>query len=204
MVRAVVWDIGNIFARWEPEAHYDRLIGRERRERLFAETALHRMNEAIDLGTSSREAAYAHAELHPDWSDEIRRWSDDWDETFRTAVPGTAEVFREVKAAGVPCVSLSNFGPDTMERAKALHPVLREFDREFVSAHLGVAKPDPAIYEALEVGIGLSGAELIFTDDKPENLAAAEARGWKTHLFTEADGWRARLVAEGVLPGGGA
>ena len=36
MVEAVVWDIGNIFAYWEPEAYYDRLIGRERREAFFA------------------------------------------------------------------------------------------------------------------------------------------------------------------------
>ena len=61
MVKAVVWDIGNVFAMWEPEAYYDRLIGRERREALFAEVPLHAMNMRADAGESLRELTYALA-----------------------------------------------------------------------------------------------------------------------------------------------
>lgn len=199
MVEAVVWDIGNIFAYWEPEAYYDRLIGRERREAFFAETRVHEMNVALDLGADARETVAAHAEKHPAWADELRRWFDDWPETFRRAVPGTVEVFDEAAASGVIMASLTNFGGETLEMAREIHPVLRRFDREFVSAELGVVKPDAAIYEAVERGLGLSGEALIFTDDKPENVAAAAERGWKTHLFEGADGWRARLAREGVI-----
>lgn len=202
MVEAVVWDVGNIFARWQPEAYYDALIGPERRKRLFAEARLMEVNEALDLGARSRETVYAHAERHPDWAAEIRLWHDGWAETFREAVPGTEALFRAVKARGVPCYALSNFGAESFEIAKSLHPVLGEFDREFVSAHHGLAKPDPAFYAALEEGTGLSGEALIFVDDKAENLAPAEARGWKTHLFTDARGWGERLVKEGLLEPG--
>lgn len=202
MVKAVVWDIGNVLAHWEPEAYYDRLIGRERRIRLFDEVALHEMNLAIDLGRNGRETAYACADQHPEWRDEIRRWHDDWPQTFQRAVDGSADLLRALKHGAVRCVSLTNFGAETLDLAKAIHPVLREFDQEFVSARLGLVKPDPAIYEALEHGTGLSGGDLLFTDDKPENIAAADARGWKTHLFAGAAGWRDRLVAEGLLDGG--
>ncbi len=199
MVEAVVWDIGNVFAYWEPEAYFDSLIGAERRAALFAEARLHEMNVAVDLGADGRATAYARAEELPHWADEIRRWHDDWVETFRKPVTGSAELMFETKAQGIRTVALSNFGAETLEIARDIHPALREFDQEFVSAHLGVAKPDPAIYEALELGTGLSGAALIFTDDKQENIDAAAARGWKTHLFEDAAGWRARLVEEGVL-----
>ena len=199
MVKAVVWDIGNVFAYWEPEAHYDKLIGAERRARFFDETGIHEMNEAIDLGGHSRDVAYAHADLHPEWRAEVQRWHDDWLEMFRRPVPGTSDLFKEVKSAGIPCLALSNFGDNTLEIAKEIHPALAGFDQEYVSARLGLVKPDPAIYEAVETGSGFSGDDLIFADDRPENIDAAMARGWKAHLFEDAEGWRARLEAEGLI-----
>ena len=105
-----------------------------------------------------------------------------------------------MKASGIRVLALSNFWTETLVIAKGIHPVLQGFDQEFVSGHLGMIKPDPAIYATLEDGSGLSGPALLFTDDKAENIAAAEMRGWKGHLFEGAKGWRARLVAEGVLP----
>ncbi|MCG6885280.1 MAG: HAD-IA family hydrolase [Silicimonas sp.] len=199
MVEAVVWDIGNVLGIWDPVGYYDARIGPEARERFFAETGIEAVNEQLDMGARATETLAAHAEKHPQWAAEIRAWFDDWALMFAKPVEGSAEVFEEVKAAGFPVFALSNFWAETLVIAKEIHPVLKGFDREFVSAHLQCIKPDPAIYAALEEATGLSGASLIFVDDKPENIAAAEARGWKGHVFEDAAGWRARLVAEGVL-----
>ena len=38
---AVIFDIGNVLTRWQPEAFYDRVIGKERRLALFAAVDLH-------------------------------------------------------------------------------------------------------------------------------------------------------------------
>ena len=40
---------------------------------------------------------------------------------------------------------------------------------------------------------------LLFTDDRRENIEAAEARGWQGHLFEGPEGWAGRLVSEGLL-----
>ncbi|NNE89415.1 MAG: HAD-IA family hydrolase [Silicimonas sp.] len=199
MIKAVVWDIGNIFAMWEPEAFYDRRLGEEKRRQFFEDTQPHVMNHAFDLGADGHTLTRAHAEKYPEWAEEIHLWIDAWSEMFSTVVPGSAEIVDALAAKGVKQLALSNFGAETLEIAKEMHPALQRFDEEYVSAHLGVAKPDAGIYEALEAGSGLSGAELIFTDDKQENIDAAQARGWQTHLFVEADGWRARLEAEGLI-----
>ncbi len=201
MIKAVVWDIGNVLGVWDPEGYYDRRLGAEGRAAFFVETGIEAVNLEVDRGAPARETLYAHAEAHPRWADEIRLWIDDWAEMFREPVPGSADLFAEVKATGIAMLALSNFGAETFEIAKELHPVLKEFDEAYVSAHLKLIKPDPAIYAALETGSGLSGDALIFADDKAENIAAAEARGWKGHLFDGASGWRARLQAEGLLPG---
>ena len=64
---------------------------------------------------------------------------------------------------------------------------------------MGVVKPDPRIYQMVEDDCGLAPQALIFADDKAENIAAAAARGWKTHQFESWQGWARRLVAEGLL-----
>ncbi len=199
MIEAVVWDIGNVLGYWDPEGYYDRRLGSEGRARFFDETGIEAVNVEIDRGAPARETIYAYAKDHPDWAGEIRLWFDDWGAMFQEPVPGSAELFAEVKATGIRVLALSNFGAETFEIAKTIHPVLAEFDEAYVSAHLNLIKPDPAFYAALEDGSGLSGGALLFADDKAENIAAAEARGWKGHLFDGTEGWRARLESEGVL-----
>jgi 2-haloacid dehalogenase len=39
----------------------------------------------------------------------------------------------------------------------------------------------------------------LFADDRADNIAAADVRGWQTHLFDGPVPWAARLVAEGLL-----
>jgi 2-haloacid dehalogenase len=68
-----------------------------------------------------------------------------------------------------------------------------------ISGDLRTMKPDAPIYEHIEAISGLTGADLLFTDDKAENCAAADLRGWKTHLFIEPQGFADRLVTEGLL-----
>ncbi|MEM9426610.1 MAG: HAD-IA family hydrolase [Pseudomonadota bacterium] len=199
MIEAVVWDIGNVLGYWNPEAYYDTRLGRQDRLRFFAETGIEAVNVEIDRGAPARETLGALAAEYPVWADEIMLWIDDWAEMFKVPVPGAAAVFDEVQATGVTMLALSNFGAETFEIAKGIHPVLTRFDTPYISAHYKLIKPDPAFYAALEDGSGLTGDALLFVDDKAENIAAAEARGWKGHLFEGTDGWRARLVAEGVL-----
>lgn len=49
-VRAVVFDIGNVLIRWDPEGFFDRVIGVEWREAFFAAVPVHAMTDRIDLG----------------------------------------------------------------------------------------------------------------------------------------------------------
>ena len=79
------------------------------------------------------------------------------------------------------------------------YPFLKEFDRRYISGHMGVIKPDADIYEMAEADCGLPPETLLFADDRIDNIRAAEARGWQGHLFTTPQGWADRLEAEGLL-----
>jgi 2-haloacid dehalogenase len=78
-------------------------------------------------------------------------------------------------------------------------PIFDLFEDVVVSGTEQVAKPDPAIYAITEARTGRAGAQLFFTDDNPANIAAARARGWHAHLFTDAASLEGELVAAGLL-----
>ena len=196
---AVLFDIGNVLVGWSPERVYDAAIGQETRARLFAEVDLEGMNLGVDRGLPMRASVEALAARHPEHAGAIRLWSERWAEMFAPVIGHSVRLLRALRAREVPVFALSNFGRETFALAEAMHPFLREFDRRFLSAELGVLKPDPAIYAAVEAATGLAPERLLFADDKPENIAAAAARGWATHHFTTPEGWAARLVAEGLL-----
>lgn len=198
-VQAVVWDVGRVLIEWNPERVYDRLLGEAGRRALFAAVNLHAMNERVDRGAPWREEVEALARAHPDHAEAIGWWHGRWAEMASPAIPDSVALLRALRERGVPCFALTNFGRETWEVALDLHPFLRDFDGAVVSGRTGLMKPEPAIYEALERLSGLSGEALLFADDRPENVQAAAARDWRTHLFEGPAGWAARLAAEGLL-----
>jgi len=198
-VDAVILDIGNVLIEWQPERYYDATIGEERRRAMFAAVDLHGMNDRIDRGENFRQVIYDTADDYPDWRDEIRVWHDNWIEIATPPIPHSIALMRALRSKGLPVHALSNFGIESFAYAKTQYPFLDEFDTAFVSGHMGVIKPDPRIYQMVEAACGVPPETVLFTDDRPENIAAAAARGWQTHLFDGPRGWADRLVAEGLL-----
>ena len=198
-VTAVVFDIGNVLIEWQPERFYDAKIGEERRRAMFAATDLHGINDEVDRGGNFRALIYAAAETYPEWRDEVRMWHDHWIDMASPAIPRSVRILRALRTAGVPVFALSNFGIQTFEAAEKVYPFLSEFDRRYISGHMAVIKPDAEIYALLETDCGHAPTELLFTDDRIDNINAADARGWQTHVFEGPEGWAARLVAEGLL-----
>ena len=196
---AVIFDIGNVLTRWQPEAFYDRVIGKDRRRALFAAVDLHHMNDLVDTGALFKETIYDWADRHPEWRAEIRMWYDRWIELASPRIDGSIRLQRALRAKGVPVFALTNFGRYSFQEALQKMDFLQDFDRRYVSGEMGVIKPDPRIYEMVEQDCGIAPDRLLFTDDRADNITAAARRGWRTHQFETWQGWARRLVAEGLL-----
>ena len=83
-------------------------------------------------------------------------------------------------------------------RADHLWTTLRlkdRFDAMHYSAELGLAKPDPAFFDAVRARTGLLSAELLLIDDSPANVAAARASGWQALHWTGDTSLPALLAA---------
>lgn len=198
-IRAVVFDIGNVLIRWAPEQFYDRVIGAERRQRLMAQVPLLDMNARVDRGADMAREVADLAAAHPDWAAEINMWHDNWLDMASPVIERSVRLLRALRRQKIPVYALSNFGISTFAIAQANYPFLEEFDARFISGHMGVMKPEAEIYAQLEQETGLSGAELLFTDDLQDNIDAARARDWQVHLFDGPAGLADRLVALGLL-----
>ncbi len=198
-VKAVVFDIGNVLIEWQPERFFDSVIGRDRRRAMFAAIDLHGINDKVDRGGNFRDTIYAAADAHPEWRAEVHMWHDRWIEMAGPVIDHSVRLLRALRQGGVPVFALTNFGIQTFEIAEPVHPFLGEFDKRYISGHMGVIKPDAEIYQQVEDDCGIAPSGLLFADDRIDNINVAAARGWKTHLFDGPQGWADRLVAESML-----
>jgi putative hydrolase of the HAD superfamily len=54
------------------------------------------------------------------------------------------------------------------------------------SAEVALVKPDPEIYAHADSVYGTEPGDVVFFDDKPENVDAARAHGWDAHVWAGA------------------
>ena len=100
----------------------------------------------------------------------------------------------ELRQRGHRTFILSNTNDLAIELVRRDFPFFKHFDGYVFSYEVGAMKPDAKIYAAAEALTGQSGADLIFIDDRPENVAAGAARGWRTILHETPEKTRAALA----------
>jgi len=136
-----------------------------------------------------------------------------WDHYEEIGVPVDRDAFHRVRRDGISWLpgmrelldhldgvvvraTASNY-PSWIEELAGEHLGGR-FEHVFASCHFGVRKPDPAFYAALLDGLGLARDEVLFVDDRQENVDAAEEAGIHAHRFRDAATVRAWLADRGV------
>lgn len=105
----------------------------------------------------------------------------------------------ELRAAGTPAYIFSNTNDLAMEHINRNFPFMRNFNAHILSYEVGAMKPAPKIYEALEKLSGCRGSEVLYLDDRQENVDAGAARGWQVILQTTPEKSRARMAELGLV-----
>ena len=93
---------------------------------------------------------------------------------------------------GIRLGVLSN-APAPLAAAVRAAPWSRAVDVLVFSAELGLVKPDPRIYARADDAFGTTPRQVVFFDDRADNVAAARAHGWDAHV------WVAGTTAADVL-----
>jgi putative hydrolase of the HAD superfamily len=113
-----------------------------------------------------------------------------WNELLLEVPLRTLAKLHQLRAKGYKLALLSNTNPIHIDEVRRrLGPFgygefSRCFERIFYSFEMGLRKPDPAIYAAVDRELGIANpAEVLFIDDNAANIASAGKHGWGTILF---------------------
>ena len=105
----------------------------------------------------------------------------------------------ELHRKGVHTYIFSNTNDLAMEHINRNFPFMKDFDAHILSYEVGAMKPAARIYEVLEKLCGCRGAEVLYLDDRQENVDAGAARGWQVILQTDPAKSRAAIEQLGLL-----
>jgi putative hydrolase of the HAD superfamily len=95
---------------------------------------------------------------------------------------GIGDLIEGLHRAGLETAALTNTNHEHWSRMGEFPAVMR-IRHHLASHRLGLHKPDPMIYRRLELQLGYRGAEIIFFDDKRENVDGARAAGWHSEII---------------------
>ncbi|MCK2218904.1 HAD family phosphatase [Actinomadura sp. ATCC 31491] len=106
----------------------------------------------------------------------------------------TVALLGELLAGGRDVALLSNASVCVGDGLDEL-PWIAAIGRRFYSGRMGLVKPEREIYVEVARELGVAPSEIVFIDDRPENVEGAERAGLTGVHFTDAAALRAALRA---------
>jgi len=198
--KAVVFDIGRVLYQWDLRFLFAKLIADPAELEWFVGNVVtEEWHFESDAGRPLAEMVPELKARFPAHNLLIDAYAARFLETLPAPVAGTHAIVERLAASGVPLFALSNFGAEFWAMFRPTAPIFDHFAVCVISGEEAVVKPDPAIYAVLERRAGMAGGNLLFVDDRADNIAAGQARGWRGHVFTTAPALERELVGLGLL-----
>ena len=145
---------------------------------------------AFESGAIDTRAFFDAIRTATGFSGELDEFADMFGDIFIPIEPLVA-LQQELRAAGYPTYIFSNTNPLAVRWISRQFPFFSRFDGYIYSFEQGAMKPDPRIYDVVEQMTACRGPNLIYIDDREENLATARIRGWRVVL--QADPAQTRI-----------
>ena len=96
-----------------------------------------------------------------------------------TPIGPMVELHSQLRARGLPTFIFSNTNDLAVQFIRQRFPFFSGFNGYVYSYAHHAQKPDARLYAVLEQTSGQSGPDLLYIDDRPENVAAGARRGWQ-------------------------
>ena len=197
MIRNLVFDMGGVLYRWEPETALRLYPGEDGRilyGAVYGSPDWRRQDsgEIDEDGMIAAARARLPDRLKPEAA-RLVRWYE-----LTGPVPGMEELARDLSDKGYPLYLLSNVG-FAFHKFKSMIPAFKYFTGEFISAEHGLLKPDPEIFRVFLGEFGLRAEESLFVDDVAANIEGARAAGMEGIVFEGAENLRKQFRERGIL-----
>src|ERR1022692_809347 len=129
---------------------------------------------------------------------DLAEFSDCFADIF-VAIEPMVQLQAALRRKGLAAYVFSNTNELAAEHVKRNFPFYANFDGYILSYEHGVMKPDAKLYAVVESVSGRQSAELLYLDDRPENVAAGAARGWQVILHETSEKSLAAVQKLGLL-----
>ena len=151
-----------------------------------------------ESGRLTRETFYEAIRDAIGFRDDLTEFGSYFADIF-SEMPGTIALHAELRQRGFKTYIFSNTNDLAIEHVQRNFPFFKNFDGYIYSYEVGAMKPDAPIYDAMEKMCGRRGSDLIYMDDRAENIAAGAARGWRAILHQSPEKTRRALTEMRVL-----
>lgn len=201
MIKTVVFDLGKVLLDFDYLIAARRIAARSKMgpEELMRFLARSPTLAEFERGRVTRQQFFEEIRAATGFAGGLDEFATAFGDIFVEIEP-MVQLHSALRRRGLATYIFSNTNDLAVEYIRRAFPFFSHFDGYVFSYEHGVMKPDAGLYEVLERQSGTWGAEIVYLDDRPENVAAASARGWQAILHESPEQSRAAITEMGLLP----
>ena len=185
MVRAIVFDIGNVLLRFDFTLAINRVSAECELSPEQIPSVLEPLKVELESGRLAGDVFLKRMSEAIGFSGELGDLRAAWQEIF-SPIDATHRLVEQWKGK-LPLYLLSNTNDIHAEYFLREYPVFTSFDGAVFSHEAGVMKPDNEIYTHAVEKFELKPESTLFIDDLLPNIEAAARLGWLVHHYAERD-----------------
>ncbi|HTG45047.1 MAG TPA: HAD family phosphatase [Verrucomicrobiae bacterium] len=177
---AVVFDLGKVLLDFDYEKVAVNLLQycKISREELTAALNQSALLHQYETGLLTTAAFFSEVKRVSQFCGELEVFEAIFADIF-TPIPEMIDLHARLRSSAVPTYIFSNTNEIAVKHIRATYPFFRTFSGYIYSYEHRSMKPAPAIYSAVEELTGKQGADLLYIDDRAENIEQGIARGWQ-------------------------
>lgn len=195
MPHNIVFDFGGVIVQYDFKAFFAHQLGSEEQAQWFMQhvlTPAH--NNLLDKGLQP----FGHyidqwCTKWPQYAPVIRALDTHYTDIFTSEMPGITALMHSLKNQGHRLLGLSNWSAKVFSVMQKFPEPFSLLDGSLISHEVHLLKPDPAIYRTFCQRFGVSPADCLFIDDKPQNIEGARQAGMQGIVFTSTQQLRRDL-----------
>lgn len=203
MVKAVVFDLGKVLVDFDYSIAARRLAARAQMslEEIQSFIASSPLFAQLERGLLTTEQFYNGICAATGFRGSIAEFNNFFADIFVSIEP-MVRLQTTLRQRGTPTYIFSNTNDLAISHIRHNFPFYSNFDGYILSYEHGIMKPEAGLYEIVERLSDRRESEILYLDDRPENIAAGAARGWQVILQESPEKSRAAIQRFGLLTHG--
>jgi HAD superfamily hydrolase (TIGR01509 family) len=151
-----------------------------------------------ETGLMTREEFFREISAASGFSGDIHQFTGYFSDIFAPIEP-MIRLQAALRREGMPTYIFSNTNEMAVKHIRHTFPFFANFDGYIFSYEHGAMKPDAKLYEVVERISGRRKADILYLDDRPENVQAGAARGWQVIHHHSPEQTRTEIQKLGLL-----